>query len=209
MAGNVGDWQITDIKKDFVKEYPDLLDKKIDSPPEALFESKIGKISMIMDFSLKGTMKKIMTNIKVWTRIEDPHEILDQETARGSFLMNHFNKINDKYKQILNSVDMTNKKMVAFRYKNDHFAISSTLSNEVQFRNMNKFILIAREIKGYIHVSLRSQKHDVRALVEKVLPEFNDAKGGGHKHACGASLNAEDYEDFVARVSEELDNYKE
>jgi len=42
MAGIIGDWFLTPLAKTFSRQYPDLLPKDIKSPPEALFNSKIG-----------------------------------------------------------------------------------------------------------------------------------------------------------------------
>ncbi len=209
MAGNIGDWQITDIKGEFIKTYPGLLDEKVDSPPEALFDSKIGKIAKILDFSLKGTGQKVRTNIKVLTRIEDPYEIIDETTTKAKFIVKHYQKINIKYEEILNSISTKENKLIDYRYNDGGLAASGTLSNEIQYRNPEKFIIIAREKNGSMFCSLRSQVHNVQALLAKIIPEFQNASGGGHIHACGAHLSADNYSDFIERIKEEMDDFKE
>lgn len=208
MAGTVGDWQITDIKKDFIKECPELLDEKVDSPPEALFNSKIGKIARIFDFCMKGTSNKIKTNIKILTRIEDPYELLDEKTAKAKFIVKHYKKINEKYQEILKSINTKDKKLITYFYKDSGLAASGILSNEIQYKNPKKFIVVAREKGTSIFCSIRSQVHNVQALVEKIIPEFKDATGGGHVHACGAHLNAEDYPHLIERIKQEMDDFK-
>jgi hypothetical protein len=50
MAGIIGDWFLTPLAKTFSRQYPDLLPKDIKSPPEALFNSKIGLPSYPISF---------------------------------------------------------------------------------------------------------------------------------------------------------------
>jgi len=209
MAGNIGDWQITDIKKDFIEKYPDLLDEKVVSPPEALFNSKIGKIAKIIDFSLKGTGKQVTTNVKILTRIEDPYELLDEKTPKAKFIIKHFNKVNTKYQEILKSVNAKDKKLISYFYRDNGLAASATLSNEIQYQNPKKFIVVAREKSGSVFCSVRSQIHNVQALLGKILPEFNGASGGGHIHACGSHLQSADYPHFIERIKQEMDDFLE
>ena len=43
MTGCIADWYIPDIKKDFIKEYPEFFSLNIKDPAKALFETKIGR----------------------------------------------------------------------------------------------------------------------------------------------------------------------
>lgn len=208
MTGCIADWYIPDIKKDFIKEYPEFFSLNIKDPAKALFETKIGRIAKIFDSCLKGTSKQIKTNVKILTRIESPNEILKQETAKGKFIYKHFAKINKKYEEILSRVDTKDKKLITFHYKDDKTAVSAMLSNELQHLHPKRFIAVCREKSGYMNCSLRSQSHDVRALLEKILPQFQEATGGGHMHACGANIRATDYNDFIARIRQEMDDFR-
>ena len=209
MSGSVADWFIPDFKNEFLKKYPQLFSKKVVDPAEALFNTKTGKLARILDFCLKGTSKQVKTNIKVLTRITEPEEILDEKTPQGKFILKHSKKFFNNYEQVVNSICNTDEKLIAFKYQNDKMAFSSMLSNEILYKHPDKFILICREKSGFLHCSLRSKKHNVRALLNKIINEFEQAYGGGHKNACGANVLAKDYSDFVARIRDEMDNYLE
>ena len=208
MTGCIADWHIPAMKKEFIKEYPELFSAKITNPAKALFETKIGRLAKMFDSCLKGTSKQIKTNIKILTRIQEPNEILEQETAKGKFIHKYFTKINNQYEEILSRVDTTDKKIIAFHYKDDKTAVTSMLSNELQHLYPKRFIAVCREKSSHMNCSLRSQVHDVRALLEKILPQFEEGTGGGHMHACGASIRAVDYNDFIARIKQEMDDFR-
>jgi len=196
------------MKKEFIEQYPEFFSAKISDPAKALFETKIGRLAKIFDSCLKGTSKQIKTNIKILTRIQEPNEILEQESPKGKFIYKHFTKINKKYEEILSRVDTTDKKLIAFNYKDDKTAVSAMLSNELQHLHPKRFIAVCREKSGYMNCSLRSQSHDVRALLEKIIPQFQEGTGGGHMHACGANIRAVDYNDFIARIKQEMDGFR-
>ncbi len=209
MAGCVADWYIPDFKNDFYKTYEDLFDEKIIDPAKALFDSKIGKLARVLDFCLKGNSKQIKTNIKILTRIEEPFEILEESTSKGKFILKHSKKFLDQYEQVIKSIDTTNEKIIAFKYQNEKMAFSAMLSNEMLYRYPDKFILVCREKSGFLHCSLRAKNYDVRLLLDKILKEFEQAYGGGHKHACGANVLAKDYSHFVERIKQEMADFLE
>ncbi len=206
MVGCIADWFIPDFKDEFANKFPDLFDKNINDPAEALFTTKIGLLAKIFNSCLKGTKKKIDSCIKTLIKIESPYEILEQSTSRGKFVYKHFLKLNKEYDELLNSIKPINDEFIAFQYTSNSMSFTSMLSNEVLFRNPDKFILIAREKNGFMHCSLRSKKHNVRAILEKVLPEFTDAYGGGHIHACGANIRKDEFQEFINALQKELSN---
>jgi single-stranded DNA-specific DHH superfamily exonuclease len=207
MIGCVADWFIPNYKDEFVDKYSDLFSKNITDPAKALFDTRVGKLVKIFDNCLKGTKKKVSSCIKILTRISDPEDLLYEISPKSKFIMKHFRKLNSKYDELLNSVDLSDEKLVEFNYSYNRMSYTSMLSNELQFRAPNKFILVAREKSGFMHCSLRSQKHDVRSLLDSIVSEFSEAYGGGHEHACGANIKASEYSDFVKRLRQELDNY--
>ncbi len=209
MAGSVADWYVPDFKEEFCKEYENLFNKKIIDSAQALFDSKIGKLARILDFCLKGTSKQVKTNIKILTRIQDPYEILDEKTSQGKFILKHAKRFQNEYDKVIKSVKNTDEKLIAYKYQNDRMSFSAMLSNELLYRYPNTFIFVCREKSGFLHCSLRAKHYNVRALLDKIIKEFEQSYGGGHEHACGANVLAKDYSHFVARIKEEMDDYKE
>ena len=204
MIGIVGDWNIL-LADEFRKEYPDLLPDSVKSPPEALFNSKIGLISKIIDFNLKGTTTQAMQSIKVLTRIESPYEILDQTTPRGKYIYKKYVAVNEKYEELKKKVKITKDKIVFYTYKDNSLAISSMLSNELLHLHPDKIIIIAREKENELMLSLRSSKVNIEKILHKALEGIN-GYGGGHDNACGACVKKDDLERFISNFRNELNN---
>ena len=87
MAGCVGDWYLPDFKKDFIKQYPDLLDSKIKKPQEALFNSKVGVLANVFDFIPKWLwFKKQKISHYINTGVIDDDELIDEiQTMQALF----------------------------------------------------------------------------------------------------------------------------
>ncbi len=208
-VGCISDWYIPDFSKEFNELYPGLLNPEITNPSEALFDQKIGRLVKIFNSCLKGTRKKVNTCVKILSRITDPIEIMEVSSPKAKFINKHFNSMNERYDELINSVKKKKDELLVFTYDDEQFSFSAILSNEIQHRNPDKFIIVARKKFDFMHCSLRSQKHDVRSVLEKVLPEFEAAYGGGHKNACGANIRAEDFKHFTERIKQEMDSFKD
>ena len=146
---------------------------------------------------LKGKTDDVMNSIKVLTRIESPHEILNQETAQGNFIYKHYEKVNRMYepliKDVLKTAEKTKDNLVIFTYKEDKTSFTSDLSNEAIYRFPDKIILIAREKNDEMKCSLRSSKIILPPLIEKALAGL-EGYGGGHEHACGLNVKTHHFE---------------
>lgn len=200
MIGIVGDWNLL-LTNEFRKKYPYLLPKNIKKPEQALFDSELGKLVQIVDFNLKGSTSDVMKSIKIFSRIDDPYEILDQTNPKGKFLYKKYLTIRQKYEELLNQVQASDDKFLIFKYKDSNLAISSTLSNELLFRYPDKITIIAREKQDDIMMSLRSGK-------EKIVDKLNEALantsgyGGGHDLACGACVKKDEFDEFIKKFKE-------
>jgi len=201
--GCVADWFIPPFINDFKKGYPDLIDKPYKAPGDILYNSKLGHLIRIFSFVLKGKTDDVMNSIKVLTRIESPHEILNQETAQGNFIYKHYEKVNRMYepliKDVLKTAEKTKDNLVIFTYKEDKTSFTSDLSNEAIYRFPDKIILIAREKNDEMKCSLRSSKIILPPLIEKALAGL-EGYGGGHEHACGLNVKTHHFEEFVRRL---------
>jgi len=204
MVGMVSDWQLhSDLKEEFLKEFPDLMDKKIKKPEDALFNSTVGKLARIFSFILKGTTKDALTCVKIITRIKDPYEILNQTTAQGKYIYKKYKKIDDQYQELKSSVKVTKDKVIEFIYPGNKMALTSDLSNEILYENPKKFVIIGRDHNGFIKFSLRSSKYEVLPILQKAMKEVR-GHGGGHLHACGGQVEKEDYPKFLEIIKKEL-----
>lgn len=208
MVGCVGDWHMPYFKNEFCEKYPDLLDKNINNPGEALFTTKLGKLVKVFNFILKGTSKDAMGCIKVLTRIESPYEILNQETSQGKFIYGRFEKINEMYEILLKDIKKKVKKddkFIVYTYPDNKMSFTGEVSNELLYLYPNKIIIIAREKNGEMRMSLRSSNVIIPPILEKALSGVQ-GYGGGHEYACGACVKKEDFERFVESLREDIDS---
>ena len=204
MIGMIGDWFLADDLKDSFSElYPDLLPKKVDKPEEALFNTKLGELSRIFSFVLKGKSREVMKAIKILTRIETPYEILNQETPRGKFIYKKYLKVKKEYELLLAASLKKKAKhsILLFTYPGRKMSFTGELSNELLYRFPDKINIIGRLKSGEYRCSIRSRDYDLPKLLKKSLAGIS-GYGGGHKHACGASIKKEDFEKFISQFKE-------
>ena len=204
-VGCVADWFIPPFINEFKKEFPDFVENPYKSPGDLIYNSKLGHLIRIFSFVLKGKTNDVMKCIKILTRIENPYEILNQETAQGRFIYKRYEQVNKLYEPLLDDVLKTAEKakdnLVIFTYKDDKSSFTSDLSNEAIYRYPDKIILIGREKNEEMKCSLRSSKAVLPPLIEKALVGLN-GYGGGHEHACGLNIKKDDFEEFVRRFKE-------
>ena len=191
--------------QEFKKEFPDLLDKPYKGPGDIIYNTKLGHLIRIFSFVLKGRTEDVMRCVKILTRIESPHEILNQESAQGRFIYKRYEQVNNMYepllKDVLRTVEKSAHNLAVFTYKDDKSSFTSDLSNEAIYRHPDKVILIAREKNDEMKCSLRSAKIILPPLIEKALAGL-DGYGGGHEHACGLNIKTHHFEEFVKRFKE-------
>ena len=204
MVGCVGDWFLPEFSKDFKKKYPKLWTrKKIRNPGTILHETELGRLCRIMQFNLKGQSRQVLDAIRLMTRIKDPYQIIEGKTQEGKSIYRNFEQINKVYEDIRSRVQVGREKLIVFEY-NDGHALTADLSNEIQYYNPDKLILIAREKNDEMKCSLRSEEMNVRKILEASIIGI-EGYGGGHEHACGAAVKKKDFDRFVLNLKSEID----
>lgn len=206
LAGCVGDWYLPEWAKEFGEKHPSLIDSKTTKPEIALFESNMGKLSKIIQFLTKGSIKDVRRNVAALMKIKHPLEILDQMTDDGKFIMRRFNKINQEYDELWKELDnaKSKDKILLFTYSENKTSFSGELATEAIYRNPDKVIIICREKSGEMRCSLRTSKKPLLPMIKKALIGIN-GYGGGHEYACGAGIKKEDFKRFVENIREQLD----
>lgn len=206
-VGTIGDWVYIDgFMNEVKKVYPQFLSKKIKTPEDALFDSKLGFLAKIFNFILKGKITDVNKCVKILTRIATPEEILDQSTPQGKFIYKKYESVVKPYENLLKRAlkkASDDDKFVVFSYSNEE-SFTGELSNELLYRFPEKIIIIAREKSGEMRCSLRSPKGiSVRNLLIKSLVGV-EGKGGGHENACGVSVKKEHWETFLENMRKNL-----
>lgn len=203
--GCVADWFIPSFIDEFRKEFPDLIDKPYKNAGDIIYNTRLGLLTRIFAFVLKGKTNEVMKSIKVLTRINSPYEILSQETAQGKYVYKRYEEVNKMFepliKDVLETAQNTDEKLAVYKYTDDKTSFTSELSNEAIYRFPDKIIMIAREKNDEMKCSMRSSKLILPPLVEKCLVGL-EGYGGGHEHACGLNIKTKDFEEFLKRFRE-------
>ena len=205
MVGCIADYYLPDFLNEFKKKYPDLLnDKK--TVGDLYFKSKVGTLIKIFSFSLKGKTSDVMKNIKILTRIESPYEILNQETAKGKFIFQRYEKINKLYIDLLDSAVKTagKEKLLVFTYSEDKMSFTGDLANELLYRFPDRIIMVGRKKDDDVRISLRSKNILLPPILEKSLVGL-EGYGGGHEYACGANVKESHFKEFIERIKNNMD----
>ncbi len=202
MVGIVGDYLLPDeLKIMLEKEYPGLLGKAKDID-NIIYDSDLGRLIRMFSFLLKGKTSDVNKSINILLRIENPYELLMNETPRAKFLVRRFEKINKEYEKLMDSAlgkHTITGKIFLFVYPSTKMSFSVDLSNELSHRYPDKIVVVGRVKDDMIRMSLRSKKYKISEYVEKAI-EGLEGYGGGHEHACGSNIKKEDLDEYIRRL---------
>lgn len=207
VMGAISDWHLPENLEDFRKKYPKLLPKKIKKIGDALFNSPLAPLAKVFSFNLKGSTKGVNQSIKVFTRIENPDEILEQKTSAGKFLWKKYEKINNTYKDMFDRIFKTAKRdrLFVYTYSHDNLSLTKDLSNDLLYKLKNKVIVLGRIKSGEVRCSLRAPAGiRLDKALEKALVGI-EGYGGGHEQACGAGIKQEDFDRFIENLRRSLE----
>jgi nanoRNase/pAp phosphatase (c-di-AMP/oligoRNAs hydrolase) len=151
---------------------------------------------------MKCSTQQALKSIKILTRINDPLEILDQTSSQGRFIHRQYDNINETYERIKSQMKSSRGKLLLSIYE-DRFAITGDLANEMQHRNPDKVVMIARRNDEWMVCSIRSQNISIKEILEKSLVGI-DGHGGGHEHACGAGIKHGDFPKFIENMKKNI-----
>jgi single-stranded DNA-specific DHH superfamily exonuclease len=206
MVGCIADYHMPDFQKEFVKKYPDLMEKTSDIE-KAIYRDPIGRLARVFSFLLKGKTSEVNRCIKILTRIKSPYEILKQQTSQGKFIYKRFEKIDQKYLPLLQEAKKEAGKvkgsLLVFTYTEQTWSFTAELAGELLHLYPDKIILVARKKSGEMKCSLRSRKIPISSILEKALIGI-EGYGGGHEFACGSSIKELDWRQFLINLKREL-----
>jgi len=201
--GIISDYSLATIEE-FQKKYPNLIKKNIVSPGTVLFDTEFGKLIRIYNFLLKGKVSDVRKRISMLIKLKDPYEILNQTTPKGKHLYKIYEKLNKKYIDLLEKAEKTKSrgKLLVFTYVLSNFSFTGGLANELMYKNPDKIILVAREYKEEMKLSMRNDdksKIKVSELIKKALKGV-EGYGGGHEHAVGGNIEKKDFIKFIENL---------
>lgn len=204
LIGIFADWCVPEFVDE--AEYPELINGQT-TPDGVLYAGTgYGTLVKILSYSLMGDHNKIKKNIARWVKLKDPYEVLEQKTEDGKILYENYEEFDKSYRELLAKAmeSETDDKLLVFIYESDKQSYTGGLSNELLYNFKGKVILVGRQKDDQIRISLRST--DV-ILNQGVLAKALDGVqgyGGGHEHACGASVLKDDFDKFIEQLRKEI-----
>jgi single-stranded DNA-specific DHH superfamily exonuclease len=207
-VGAIGDWQYPPFAEEFKVAHPELLPMEIVNVEDALFhrDSKVAVLAKVFSFNLKGKTSDVMKSVKVFTRIEDPLEILRQTSSRGRLLWKRYEFVNQSYDQLKERAlkAVSKDPLLVFTYQSDELSLTKDLANELLYLHRDKIVILGREKSGEMRCSLRSGPDMILTEdLQKALVGVQ-GMGGGHEHACGVAVKVEDFSRFLENLRREL-----
>lgn len=193
LCGCIGDGYLPDFKKEAEEIYPEYW-KPVKSAFEGLYDTELGRIAQILNFSLKDRTSNVVKMLKFMYKA-GLSDVLEEERKGG--VLARFNQIYGKYIKLVEKAEdfVTNDDVLYFKYGGD-LSISADIANEIFYNHSDKIVIVAY-IKGTkANISIRG-KCNVRDLTLKSIEGIEHATGGGHKNATGAQMNVEDLPRFL------------
>jgi single-stranded DNA-specific DHH superfamily exonuclease len=209
MLGCLTDWYIPDFAKKFSEKYPELFPYTEDAG-KALYETEIGKIIKMLNFALMDRTSVVVNMLKNLLTIKAPHELLDI-TSKTASIYRRYAQINNKYEKLIDKakeIAKTKNDILFFQYGGE-LSLSAQISNELLYWFPERIIVVAFIRGAKANVSLRCKKgRDIRKPLAKAMEGIEGTSGGGHKEACGASLQVEDLPKFHANLVKAMETEK-
>ena len=198
VVGCVSDSFISDFYSEFLEKYPDLGKKSPKSAFDLLFNSEIGYIARILDFSLKDTTTNVVSMMKFMMQAKGPFDII-QENSHTKQILKRYNEINSRYQILIEKArKQAGGKLIFFQY-GGNLSLSANIANQLIYEYPDKIIVVVY-IKGDVaNISLRGGE-DIRSLTLKAIEGIEGATGGGHKNATGAKMSVSELPKFKGEV---------
>jgi single-stranded DNA-specific DHH superfamily exonuclease len=186
IVGCISDHYLPDFYREFQKKYPELGKENPSSPFEVFFESGIGEIARILDFSLKDTTTNVVNMLRFMTKVKEPTEILE-ENSKTKNILNRYREVDSKYQKLMEKARKFSKnKFIYFQYGGP-LSLSSNIANQLSYEFKNKIIVVVYIRGDVANISLRGK--NILELTLKAIEDIEGAIGGGHKDATGAKLS--------------------
>ncbi len=199
IIGCISDCYIPDFYPEFKKKYPELVKENSKSAFELLYNSEIGRISRILDFSLKDSVTNVVNMTKFMIKAKSPIDILE-ENSKTKQILKRYNEIDSKYQALMEKArELAGKKSIYFQY-GGNLSLSGNLSNQLIYEFPDKEVIIVVYINGDIaNISLRGNGN-IRKLTLEAIKGIEGASGGGHEKATGAKMSISDLPKFKENI---------
>ncbi|MDP1729498.1 MAG: hypothetical protein Q8L27_04815, partial [archaeon] len=90
--GCVTDCYVPDFLDELKKKYPEMIEIKYKTAFDILYNSKLGKISMVLSFGLRDSVSNVVAMMKFLMNVKNPYDILE-ETSKTKVLLKRYKDI--------------------------------------------------------------------------------------------------------------------
>ncbi|HRZ85963.1 MAG TPA: DHHA1 domain-containing protein [Candidatus Paceibacterota bacterium] len=205
LIGCISDNFMPEFAEEFAKKEPELYKLGISSPFQVLYETRFGKLIMILNFGLKDRTTNVISMINLLINVSSPYDILN-ENEKNFKIIRRYEQINKSYQNLLDKAKKfarSSKKVIFFQYGGE-LSLSADISNELYYRFPGKVIIVAY-LKGDIaNVSVRGNIN-ILLITQKAIKNIVGATGGGHEHATGAKMDITGLQKFKEFFEKEVE----
>ncbi len=199
VIGCISDCYIPDFYPEFTKEFPELSIKNPNSAFDILYNSEIGKIARVLDFSLKDTTTNVVKMLKFMMKVKSPLEILDENT-KTTQILKRYEEINSKYQELMKKARKQAKEKILYFQYSGNLSISSNIANQLIYEFPEKIIVVVYLNQEIGNISLRGK--EVLKLTLDSIKNIPGATGGGHKDATGAKMLVDNLPKFKENIEQ-------
>jgi len=201
LAGCVADHYMPEFADEVKEEYPDLWKKGIEKPFDVYYKTEIGRIAQSINFGLKDSITNVTAMQNFFINCNSTRDVFSESNKNKAFL-SKIDEINKKYRRLIErSEQEKSKKIIFFEYSGE-LSINSEIANEIHYFNPEKYIIVAYKKGTITNFSIRGD--NVLKILNKILINFKDSSGGGHRDAVGGRIKTEDLERFKEEFCKEL-----
>ncbi|HLC31111.1 MAG TPA: DHH family phosphoesterase [Candidatus Nanoarchaeia archaeon] len=198
LLGCISDHYLPPFAAEVGARHPELWGK-VKDVGEAYFSTGFGEIARALNFGLKDSLSHVVEMQDYLLDCGSPSDVL-AEVSDNRVFRDRVGALRKKYVSLLDkSGDCWFGNLLFFDYGGDT-SMSSDLANELSFRHLGKVVAVAYVKEGVSNLSLRGK--GVRVILEKLLPLFPGASGGGHDDAVGARFKSSDLARFREALAE-------
>lgn len=201
LIGCIADCYLPDFASEFSERYPEFWGKSIKAPFDVYYKTEIGRIALALNFGLKDSISNVVKLQNFLISCKNPSDVFLELETNKSF-REKYSEIKKKYENLLKMAKESESHKGIYLIYGGDLSISSDLSNELSYLYPEKYICVAYKKGAITNVSLRGEK--IRAILKKILKKLENARGGGHQNAVGATIRTEDLEKFSELLEKEI-----
>jgi len=201
ISGCIADCYMPDFADEFAKRYPEFWGKEIKEPFDAYYKTEIGRIALSLNFGLKDSISHVVQLQNFLISCKGPSDVFLELEINKSF-REKYNEINKKYGALLKEAKESESHKIIYLIYGGDLSISSDLANNTSYLYPDKFVMVAYKKGAITNISLRGKK--IKTILETILKKLENARGGGHENAVGATIRTEDLEKFKELLEHEI-----